>query len=176
MKHCTLLLSLVSLVWPTVANAQSQKNAHLPRSLKKHIRTHLRLREMVQWKDYRDRDVLTEWENSKMLKSEFPYLLKADFNGDQQEDYAILFMTKHSVTLMVFLRNNNTYTHHTLARNLSLDEIISPGYLVEHKAGKLSGASSQAVYLKYPGIVFVGNASSRVYYWEDGKFKIDWIG
>jgi len=170
MKHYTLLL-LVNLVLGTFVNAQSTKNARLPRSLKKHIRTHFRLREMVQWKDYQKGDMLAEWKNSKMPKSEFPYLLKADFNGDQQEDYAILFIAKHGVTLVAFLRRNNAYIHHILSNSLSFKRVLEPDYLVEYKPGKLSDANSQPVYSKYPGIVL----ENWVYYWEDGKFKVGWI-
>lgn len=114
----------------------------------------------------------------------YPCFISGDFDGNGLTDYVLFLIDTASdcTQAVVLLGTKTSYRYWVLAENLYGGETEDGTVLLQYtleiqKPGKLYGLSNQPLILKNPGITLVKiMASSKVFYWENGRFKIRWTG
>ncbi len=110
----------------------------------------------------------------RKTEPDYPYIATGDFNGDGQEDAAVLAVKSGTKEYQVFIISD--YTSATPSF-YSWKEDIDVTALSRYPKGELDGINGEKIKMEGDGIgIEYYEKSSFVLYWTGNKFKRVWTG
>ncbi|WP_207426942.1 hypothetical protein [Pedobacter sp. SYSU D00535] len=181
---CLLFISLLSGIAACQSNASSgltvqtgvteepanKRQVILPEAANSYVQKHV-----TGWEIATDADYAHLWW-SFYDRDEIPFAVSADFNDDKLADYAYVIKKADSVGLVILTGTGNTFRH-WLAPDFKIDlkksgiehgiSVVPPGQV------DVLRPEMKSVVLKSNGIALKEfEMRTKLYYWEDGRFKV----